>query len=230
MSNPWRTTPNDVALAPMLRTLKEFEPSTPIKSISLDEDQDQAETTKETAPKVTRSALIAKLKRADEIHRNRRADPNHGGLSPENEKLLNFSRRLTKIFVILSRSLEQFQKADILKTAYLQAFLSNQVVWDDISQENKAKMVNSLRSLIKALQTLLTAKQDSYSATNSFKQCFEELRVVIERTEIMNQDRSCDEYPLEDLFEVLTEISGCLEVIRLVQQSASLSLPMSPAK
>jgi len=134
MSNPWRTTPNDVALAPLLKSLKEFEPTTPIKSISLDDDLDQPETPAEPTPKVARSALIAKLRRADEIHRNRRTDPNHGGLSHENEKLLNFSRRLTKIFVILSRSLEQFQKADILKTAYLQAFLSNQVVWDDISQ------------------------------------------------------------------------------------------------
>lgn len=226
MSNPWRTTPNDVALAPLLKSLKEFEPSTPIKSISLDEELDQPQTTEETAPKVARSALIAKLRRADEIHRNRRADPNHGGLSPENEKLLNFSRRLTKVFVILSRSLEQFQKADILKTAYLQAFLSNQVVWDDISQENKTKMVNSLRFLIKAIQTLLVAKQDSYSATNSYKQCAEELKVIIERSEIMNNDRSCDEYLLEDLFEVLTEISGCLEVIRVVQQSSSSFSPV----
>jgi len=88
-------------------------------------------------------------------------------------------------------------------------------------------MVNSLRALIKAIQTLLITKQDSYSATNSYKQCLEELKTVIERTDILNQDRSCDEYPLEDLFEVLTEISGCLEVIRVVQQSpASSSSPV----
>lgn len=225
MSNPWTYSPRDIALAPLYRTLKNIEDPSDVSSVA------QVSIANTNAKNNTpfqdasvgrkRSTLIEKLRQADVVNQRRRNDPSIHGISPENAKIITFARKLTKIFVIVSRSLEQFQKADVLKTAYLQAFLSNQLLWDDISYENKQRLIHTSRHLLEQLLQLLQ-NQESVSRHNSFAQCVTELQEVMERTEIMRDDTQADDVALEDLFEVLSQCMATLEVIKLTHQPMTL--------
>jgi hypothetical protein len=230
MSNPWSTSVRDIALAPLYKTLKKYDAEQPDEqqpqlSIQTENLQNNHSIEIQTHPPQQQSAaknssksqFIANLRRADELNRLRREDPYADGIGYENQKVVSFSRRLTKMFIALSKSLEQFQKADVLKTAYLQAYMANQVMWDDISTENKVKLVNAVRSLLKALKVQLNNQISHHTATAPvFKVRLSELEACIERSGIMDETKNPDDFIIEDLYELLAEALGTLEVIRSV--------------
>lgn len=248
MSNPWSTSTRDIALAPLYKTLRTLEeggsssdsnnPSNTSNILGSPSRDSYDPDVAINGPPKTRSKFIGKLRKADEINFARRSDPGLVGLCEENVKIVAFARKLTKIFAILSKSLETFLRADVLKTAYLNAFMANQLQWDDISHENQTRLISSTRALLTALLSLLEHQQLHSAA--------QELNDAIERTQIMDTTKSFADHSnnhttsnasnnpnekeflyLEDLFEVLMDCTGVLEVLRLTHEPGSSSSALS---
>jgi hypothetical protein len=162
------------------------------------------------------------LRHADRFNEERRNDPYlFNQLSPEQAKIITFARKLNKIFATVSKSLENFQKADVLKTAYLQAFVENQVLWDDIAYENKLKLITTSQQLLQQLRILLENQQSEETRHNSFYQCLIELQEVADRTQILGAPGQdvVDQLEVEDLFQILTQCMSTLEAIKISHTS-----------
>lgn len=202
MSNPWNTTPVDVALAPFHKLLKSLDTHTNIINLPSEPINNPPQNT-----------LILKLREADQIARRRREKQFMDkaiDIKPEIKQVVVFNKRLTDLFQKLSQDLENLSQNDLLKQSYIQAFRRSQVVWDDISQENKAKLVNSIRSAIRAISKVFQAKEKQ----PNFIEYEKNLNDLITRTDIFNESKEFDDLYLEDLYDLLTECSNCLEIIK----------------
>lgn len=224
MSNPWTYSPRDIALAPLYKTLKTL-PKDTKNSHNENTGNNSNISSTETTEKKKRITFIDKLRQADQFNRDRRNDPflSHN-LSPEQAKIITIARRLTKIFLVLSKSLETFQKADNLKAAYLQAFVENQIIWDEISYENKHKLVITSQQLLRQLTILLenqeTSNQQTLSRHNSFALCISNLKNVVQKTQILGvSGQEVDKIEVEDLFDVLSQCVATLEDVKVAHNS-----------
>jgi hypothetical protein len=210
MSNPWCTAPSDVALTPFKKTISDIEESHRLRRGRIST----------VCPPSSSSTIVNKksnfigqlrevdgflvLKRQSEFHR--RAIEKQ----PELMKALEIAEQLTQIFNRLSNELDIFNRSDDLKNSFINAFRTSQIIWDDISQENKAKLVNSIRSAIREIIKVFRTREDE-----KFRAHEKNLDLLIQRTNVFDERKEFDDYYLEDLYDLLTECSNSLEMIRL---------------
>lgn len=232
MSNPWNTTPADLALGPFHHLLHSFETS------SVQQHDHNNNNTNHPG------SIVAKLREADRLIRAKRElefQKKAIEVRPEIKQYLELEKQLTVMFNDLSDQLENIQQApntipsssasesssnhDLLRQAYLRVFHTSQVVWDDISHENKAKLVYCIRHAIKAIfhQIQLRSKDEISFATHQ-----KIVSELIERTNIFDELKEFDDFHLEDLYDLLTECCNSLELIKRYQQPLKLNKMMSP--
>jgi uncharacterized pyridoxal phosphate-containing UPF0001 family protein len=83
--------------------------------------------------------------------------------------------------------------------------------WDNLSQENKSKLIAVIRDAVKAVVTLSDNRAVNEQTT---KQCkmFQE---VMDKTSIADESQSFNDFDLEDLHELLNECANSLELFKL---------------
>ena len=204
MSNPWRTTPADIGLMPLFRLLN-----------ALGDEENEASTRKSTIiqSRLKPPTLVEELRELDEYIIRKRDNEfmkTAYELRPELKHSTELVDHLTELFYTISIQLDAFNQTDALKNSYVNAFKSNQIIWDDISQENKAKLVNSIRSAIDAILRIFKDREQTeviVSHQNSMQE-------LIKRTNVFDETKEFDDYYLEDLYDLLTECVNALELIR----------------
>lgn len=198
MANPWRTSPAEVGLLPLYRLLNAFE-----------NDNGQPHN---PPSRFKKRGLIDELRELDEyIITKREADFQKTAyeLRPELKRSSELVDHLSGLFNQISIELDTFNQSDALKNSYVNAFKTNQIIWDDISHENKAKLVNSIRLAIDAILRIFHDREQT-SAIISHQQS---MQLLMERTNVFDEAKEFDDYYLEDLYDLLTECSNALELI-----------------
>lgn len=216
MANPWNTTPADLALTPLYELLKSFESSS---STSFRSDPGLSGN--------GGSSLIAKLREADKlayIRREAEFQQKAMEIRPEIKQCMELEAELTISFNKLTEILEKINNKGHLKQAYVRVYNSSQVVWDDISHENKAKLVHCIRSAINAIFKQIQARKDEPSFATHQKVVSD----LIERTTVFDEKKEFDDFYLEDLYDLLTECTNSLELIKRNQPSRPASNKLSP--
>jgi hypothetical protein len=196
MSNPWDTTPADLALTPFYELLKSFESNY-----------------NRQVPAFSGSSLIAKLREADKLAEARRESQFQQKaieIRPELKQCMDLEQEMDSMFTELSGLLDKLNGQDHLSQAYLRVFHSSQVVWDDISHENKAKLVQCIRSAINAIFKQIQARQEEPSFSTHQKVVSD----LIDRTSVFDETKEFDDFFLEDLYDLLTECANSLELIK----------------
>jgi hypothetical protein len=160
------------------------------------------------------SVLVRQLRESDKasaIRREKQYDVIAGELFPEMKKSLQLADQTTLLFERLSDSLDVLSDIDTLRRSYNSSYRTNQKIWDEISQENKAKLIQCLRSAVYAIFQLFEAREEKARFVAHEKSLLE----MVKRTDILREDIEFDDYYLEDLFDLLQECSNSLELIRL---------------
>lgn len=197
MANPWCTAPFDVALTPFNKTVNEIDERNRIRG--------------RTQTK-SKSAFIAQLRDVDVwLERKRRLDFQRRAFQPDLKQALEVES-ITTAFEKMVSDLDSFVKSDALKNSFINAFRTSQIIWDDISQENKAKLVYSIRLALSEIMKIVQIKMITFE---DFKNHEKNLKVLIERTNVFDIEKEFDDYYLEDLYDLLTECSNSLELIRI---------------
>ena len=97
------------------------------------------------------SQLVNKLRQADLIlAAERQADFRDRAieLRPEIRQAYDLEKSISKMFTILTKELQSLSQHENLSKSYIRLYEASQVIWDDISQENKAKLIFSIRQVI----------------------------------------------------------------------------------
>lgn len=160
------------------------------------------------------SMLIRQLRESDKasaVRREKQQDVVTGELFPEIKKSLQLADQTTLLFERLSDSLDLLSDIDTLRRSYNSTYRTNQKIWDEISQENKAKLIQCLRSAVYAIFQLFEAREEKARFVAHEKSLLD----LVKRTDILREDIEFDDYYLEDLFDLLQECSNSLELIRL---------------
>jgi len=166
------------------------------------------------------SMLIRQLRESDRtarIRREKQRDTIAGELFPEIRKSLALSEETTILFDRLADSLDELADVETLHKTYASSYRSNQQLWDEISQENKAKLIQCLRSAVYAIFQLFEAREEKSRFVAHEKSLLE----IVKRTDILREDIEFDDYYLEDLFDLLQECYNSLELIRLYPAAKS---------
>jgi hypothetical protein len=232
MSNPWNTTPADVALTPFHQLLQSFEVFQSNKGLQNDNnngngyhnDDNESKSVSVSQPQQYSSPLVSKLREADKVAYELREQLIREKAieeRPEIKTCYESEKELFAMFNELSSVLENFEKGNQLQTSYLKVFNTSQIVWDDISHENKGKLVSSIRSAIRGIFKQIQVRgRDEVS----FAQHQKVVSELIERTNIFNEEKEFDDFQLEDLYDLLTECCNSLELIK------RHILPTTPAR
>ncbi len=202
MSNPWCTAPSDVALTPFKKTISDIEESHRLRGRNGNN----------SAGINRKSNFIGQLREVDGFLVLKRQSEFHKRAidkQPELKNAMDIADQLTSLFDKLSRDLDAFTKSDDLKNSFINAYRTSQIIWDDISQENKAKLVNSIRSAIREILKVFRTRQDE-----KFRAHEHNLVLLIQRTNVFDEEKEFDDYYLEDLYDLLTECSNSLDMIR----------------
>jgi hypothetical protein len=222
MSNPWNTTPADVALTPFHQLLQSFEVFQSDKSFQSDNNNENGDYNEEDETKSAfvsqqqqySSPLVSKLREADKVAYELREQLIREKAieeRPEIRTCYESEKELSAMFNQLSSVLENLEKGNQLQNAYLKVFNTSQIVWDDISHENKGKLVSSIRSAIRGIFKQIQVRgRDEVS----FAQHQKVVAELIERTNIFNEEKEFDDFQLEDLYDLLTECCNSLELIK----------------
>lgn len=203
MSNPWCTAPSDVALTPFKKTISDIEESHRLRGRSSNNGSSINRKSNFIGQLREVDGFLL-LKRQSEFHR-RAIDK-----QPELKNAIDIAEQLTDLFNKLCRDLDGFTKSDDLKNSFVNAYRTSQIIWDDISQENKGKLVSSIRSAIREIMKAFQTREEE-----TFRSHEHALLLLIERTNVFDEEKEFDDYYLEDLYDLLTECSNSLDMIRL---------------
>lgn len=198
MSNPWCTAPSDVALTPFNRIVAEIDECNKARGRTFIK---------------SKSPFIAELRTLDNwLVNKRRIDFQKQAIhfQPDLERALEVEN-LTTLFDKILFDLDSFLNSDVLKNSFINAFRTSQIIWDDISQENKAKLVNSIRLAVSEIMKIFQMKKQP---CEEFTKQESNLKLLIERTNVFDMEKEFDDFYLEDLYDLLTECSNSLEIIR----------------
>ncbi|RYG66921.1 hypothetical protein EON64_08595 [archaeon] len=199
-SNPWACTPADVALNPVNDLIKRYYEIKGLKSES-------------SGSRRTTSDLIAKLRQADVLAAQKKELFYQMYLAesyPEVAKVAKLSEELNATYQKLCKYLEKFTATDALQESYFQTVRASQVIWDDLSQENKGRLIATIRQAVKAIETLNNNREFDEKTQDQVR-VFEE---VVLRTNVADESQNFDDFVLDDLHELLQECRNCLDLFR----------------
>jgi hypothetical protein len=189
--NPWDTTTADFALSPVYQFVLQTEKS----AIPLD------------LPSSCGSALIEKLRSFDEIAFYQREITLQGcvkKVDPEIERFYELENEIGSIFKDLSQQLASFRgnvtsPDGSLQKSYKNLLSSQQmVIWDDISFENKSKLLSLLREIIKRFVHLdCKLGSDLVKFTDSI--------------DFLNLTKDFEEYQIEDLQRIVKQSESLIQ-------------------
>ena len=249
MSNPWNTTPADLALTPFHQLLQNFETASSSSATTSSSQSSSSSFTMVSVrhPVFASGSIVNRLRAADKIiqaKRNTQIREKAMEIRPEIKQSLELEEELHRMFDEMAKSLQSIEKAsklpvsngstntlegsvDLLRQAYLRVFNTSQVIWDDISHENKGKLVNCIRLAIKAIffQIQARGKDDPSFATHQ-----KVVSDLMERTTIFDENKEFEDFYLEDLYDLLTECCNSLELIRRSLQPLKLNNKPSPSR
>eukprot|EP01031_Cornospumella_fuschlensis_P040435 gene40435-49281_t len=201
-SNPWASSPADIALNPVNDLIKRYYEIKGLSSTASTANSDRST-----------SDLISKLRQADALAAQKKElfyqmylAENH----PEVAKVAKLSEELNATYQKLCSYLEKFTATDALQESYFQAVRASQVVWDDLSQENKGRLITTIRQAVKAIETL-NSNREFDEKTQDQVRIFEE---VVLRTNVADESQNFDDFVLDDLHELLQECRNCLDLFR----------------
>eukprot|EP01039_Chlorochromonas_danica_P005380 gene5380-5918_t len=129
---------------------------------------------------------------------------------PEVAAVARHTKELNQIFQRLSAFFQDFTSTDALRDSYFHTIRASQVQWDDLSQENKGRLIRALRNCIQGITKL----NGNRIKTVKVKKEIEVFQEVLERTDILNEEKSFDDFLLDDLHELLTECANLLVLFK----------------
>lgn len=195
-SNPWVKSPADVALNPVLSFVKKYRESRNLPIESGPSEQ-------------PRSSFIAQLRQADAISARKRAVAYQEYVNHRYPEIRESAETMDELAVLatkLARYFERYGTGEDIRESYFHVIRANQVAWDDLSLENKGKMIQTLRH---AVQSITTLNKNRVQSSEVIEQC-KTYEDVLARTSILDESKNFDDYLLEDLHEVITESANLL--------------------
>lgn len=184
MSNPWRNTVEDVALRPLIKFLDNDQK---ITSVAVAEERLANDP----------SDLITKLRIADALTKatHEQEDENQfASLKPETIIVNNLAKELSEHLSALDNSLGELYDGDRLKLSMLRSVKLFGMVQSDLSNVNKAKLIECIKNLVDFLPRL-------FKSDNNFNAA--DLLVLTQAVERLSDD---NEYiPPEFLFDTIKE-------------------------
>jgi hypothetical protein len=201
--NPWNSTPADIALTPVHKLISKYQTARGSKTKNEAEQSSHKE-----------SGFIARLRQADCLASQKRELMYQTYVTenyPEIGEIAQQAQQLHTLFEKLSGILDSFNAKDELRDSYFDTIRSSQMSWDNLSQENKSKLIAVIRDAVKAVVTLSDNRAVNEQTT---KQCkmFQE---VMDKTSIADESQSFNDFDLEDLHELLNECANSLELFKL---------------
>ncbi len=222
MANPWSTTALQVSLDPLYRL---------VKKIDVNHGTNQS---RRSDP--YRSPFMMKLRAADRLiekDRERKFFERAVDTHPVILQSRQLFDQLTDLYERLASQLELINRPELLKEMIV--FDRPFFVWEEISQENKEKLINSIRSGTRAIVTLLTNRSEEMSS-GPLEECKYHLLNVIQDMDIFNEQIDFDDYDLPQLYEFLMECCHAMDLIKKTSPKlrpaifpipVSLSTPLS---
>lgn len=222
-SNPWINTPADIALHPLLQFIDKQQPppqpqppqntENSLLSLSNDHLGNPSSSSSSSSSLSSTSILINRLRAADRIAMNEQDELYRQYLHqnyPEVAAVAKQTKELNQIFLRLSAFFQDFTSTDALRDSYFHTIRASQVQWDDLSQENKGRLIRALRNCIHGIKKLNANRIKTVKVKKEI-QVFQE---VLERTDILNEEKSFDDFLLDDLHELLTECANLLVLFK----------------
>lgn len=203
-SNPWASTPADIALNPVNALVQKYRVA---KGLAVKEPSEPAQ----QQPKQCKSDFIARLRLADSIAAQKRDKVYQDFIEeryPEIRETAVTAQDLSVVFERLIAHFTRFSANDQLRESYFHSIRASQMVWDDLSQENKAKLIDAIRSAVRAISALNSNRVQTAQTQHQW-QAYDE---VLRRTNICDASKGFGDFLLEDLHEVLTECANVLQL------------------
>jgi hypothetical protein len=214
MANPWGTTPLQVALDPLYLLLRNI-------------DGRNVQRPGRSQRDVYRSPLIMKLRAADQLIEKDRTRKFHEHTVDSHPIILKTQQlfvQLTDLYERLAGQLELINRPELLKEMIV--FDRPFFVREEISQENKEKLINSIRSGTRAIITLLTNRAEEMTNYGPLEECKYHMLDVIQNMDIFNEQIDLDDYDSPDLYEFLME---CCHAVDLIKKTSIKQRPLPVA-
>lgn len=227
MANPWDSSSLQVSLDPLFRLVNKFDENYKLK---LNNPQHTNHNNRETF----RSPFMMKLRAADELianDRKKRFYQQSVDAYPEILQSHQLYGQLTDLYERLAVQLELINRPELLKEMIV--YDRPHFVQEEISQENKEKLIYSIRSGTRAIITLLTNRSEElYSANSSLEECKHHLLSIINQMDIFNEQNDFDDYELSELYEFLMECCHAIDLIKkkaVKQRPVPIAIAVSPS-
>lgn len=190
MSNPWRSTVEDIALRPLMRYLDSEQKATSVAAAEERLANDPYD-------------LISKLRIADALTKathEQEDELQHESVKPETIIVNNLAKELTVQLDILNQCLGDFDSRDTLKVSMLRSIKHFGMLQSELSNVNKAKLIECIKNFVDYLPALSVHANASSAA---------DLLLLTQAVEKLSDDNEF--VPPEFLFDTIKECTRFLQ-------------------
>lgn len=153
MSNPWLNSPSELAIAPLKAFLNsfEYEHALPIGKLDIEDKE---------------PTLVSRLRIADEailILREKKLEMKMEKIADETDLVLSSesSAEIEDLLSSIAATFTSFKKDDVLKVLYSRLIRNDKHKKDDMTQENKARLMAILNAILKIIDRLKVQKKET---------------------------------------------------------------------